>query len=53
LIIAHGLEQYTSLNIISSKSEDIKALIVKFGKGITVIKGRRGYLPKLLYENGL
>jgi uncharacterized membrane-anchored protein YitT (DUF2179 family) len=44
--IAHGLEQYTSLNIISSKSEEIKALIVKkFGKGITVIKGERGYLP--------
>lgn len=44
--IAHGLEQYTSLNIISSKSDEIKALIVKkFGKGITVIKGERGYLP--------
>ncbi|EIA07888.1 YitT family protein [Flavobacterium frigoris] len=44
--IAHGLEQYTSLNIISSKSEEIKALIVKkFGKGITIIKGERGYLP--------
>jgi len=44
--IAHGLEQYTSLHIISSKSEMIKFLIVKkFGKGITVIKGERGYLP--------
>jgi uncharacterized membrane-anchored protein YitT (DUF2179 family) len=44
--ITHGLEQYTSLNIISSKSENIKSLIVKkFGKGITVIKGERGYLP--------
>lgn len=44
--ITHGLEQYTSLHIISSKSEIIKALIVKkFGKGITVIKGERGYLP--------
>ncbi|MFV8270266.1 YitT family protein [Flavobacterium sp. GT2N3] len=44
--ITHGLEQYTSLNIISSKSEMIKSLIVKkFGKGITVIKGERGYLP--------
>lgn len=48
--IAHGIEQYTSLNIISSKSEDIKALIVKkFGKGITVIKGERGYLPETFY----
>ncbi|TDE53081.1 YitT family protein [Flavobacterium sp. GT3P67] len=44
--IAHGLEQYTSLHIISSKSEIIKSLIVKkFGKGITIIKGERGYLP--------
>ncbi|HEY4618139.1 MAG TPA: YitT family protein [Flavobacterium sp.] len=44
--ISHGVEQYTSLNIISAKSEEIKALIVKkFGKGITVIKGERGYLP--------
>lgn len=44
--ITHGLEQYTSLHIISSKSEIIKSLIVKkFGKGITVIKGERGYLP--------
>lgn len=44
--IAHGIEQYTSLNIISSKSDEIKSLIVnKFGKGITIIKGERGYLP--------
>jgi uncharacterized membrane-anchored protein YitT (DUF2179 family) len=44
--IAHGIEQYTSLHIISSKSEEIKSLIVnKFGKGITIIKGERGYLP--------
>lgn len=45
--ISHGFEQYTSLHIISSKSELIKELIVKrFGKGITVIKGERGYLPE-------
>ena len=44
--VADGLEQYTSLNIISGESEAIKSLIVeKFGKGITVIKGERGYLP--------
>ncbi|MBL7765112.1 MAG: YitT family protein [Chitinophagaceae bacterium] len=44
--IADGIEQYTSLHIISARSEEIKALIVqKFGKGITVIKGERGYLP--------
>ncbi|MBK6820044.1 MAG: YitT family protein [Bacteroidetes bacterium] len=45
--VADGLEQYTSLNIISSRSEEIKEIIVKkFGKGITVIKGERGYLPQ-------
>ncbi|ESU28473.1 putative transmembrane protein [Flavobacterium limnosediminis JC2902] len=44
--IVHGLEQYTSLHIISSESDKIKSLIVKkFGKGITIIKGERGYLP--------
>ena len=49
--IAYGVEQYTSLNIISSKSEDIKSLIVQqFGKGITVIKGERGYLPNTFNE---
>lgn len=45
--IADGIEQYTSLNIISGKSEEVKEIIVKkFGKGITVIKGERGYLPQ-------
>jgi uncharacterized membrane-anchored protein YitT (DUF2179 family) len=44
--IADGLEQYTALHIISSKSEEVKSVIVKqFGKGITIIKGERGYLP--------
>lgn len=44
--ITHGLEQYISLHVISSQSENIKSLIVnRFGKGITVIKGERGYLP--------
>ncbi|HSN47397.1 MAG TPA: DUF2179 domain-containing protein, partial [Flavobacterium sp.] len=45
--ITHGFEQYISLHIISSESELIKSLIVKkFGKGITIIKGERGYLPE-------
>lgn len=45
--ITHGVEQYTSLNIISPQSELIKSLIVKkFKKGITIIKGERGYLPE-------
>jgi uncharacterized membrane-anchored protein YitT (DUF2179 family) len=45
--IADGLEQYTALNIISAKSEEIKSIIVtKYGKGITIIKGERGFLPE-------
>lgn len=45
--VSHGVEQYTALHIISAKSQEIKELIVKkFGKGITVIKGERGYLPE-------
>ncbi|QQS30792.1 MAG: YitT family protein [Sphingobacteriales bacterium] len=44
--VTDGFEHYTSLHIISSKSDEIKELIVKgFGKGITVLKGEKGYLP--------
>ncbi len=45
--VINGIEQFTSLNIISSKNEEIKSLIVQdFKKGITVMKGERGYLPE-------
>lgn len=44
--ISQGIEQYISLHIISAKSNAIKDLIaIKFRKGITIIKGERGYLP--------
>ncbi|KAF2334849.1 YitT family protein [Flavobacterium daemonense] len=44
--ISQGVEQYISLHIISAKSDEIKDLIAnKFRKGITIIKGERGYLP--------
>ena len=44
--VVDGIEQYTTMNIISSHEEDIKNLLVNgFGKGITVYKGERGYLP--------
>jgi uncharacterized membrane-anchored protein YitT (DUF2179 family) len=50
--VAEGIEQYTSLHIISAKSETIKDIIVnKFGKGITIIKGERGYLPGNFHES--
>lgn len=44
--IVDGIEQYTAVNIISSQHEKVKAMLVNdLGKGITVYKGERGYLP--------
>jgi uncharacterized membrane-anchored protein YitT (DUF2179 family) len=44
--VVDGIEQYTAINIISSQHERIKDLMVnELGKGITVYKGERGYLP--------
>jgi len=44
--VVDGIEQYTAINIISSRHEDVKELIVnQLGKGITIYKGERGYLP--------
>lgn len=44
--VVDGIEEYISLTIISGESETIRHLIVsKFGKGITVYKGERGFLP--------
>jgi len=44
--IVDGIEQYTAVNIISAQHEKVKALLVnELGKGITVYKGERGYLP--------
>jgi uncharacterized membrane-anchored protein YitT (DUF2179 family) len=44
--VVDGIEEYTAMNIISSQPEEIKNLLVnELGKGITVYKGERGYLP--------
>jgi len=44
--VVDGIEQYTAMNIIASKQEEIKSFLVNdLGKGITVYKGERGYLP--------
>ena len=44
--VVDGIEQYTAINIISSKPEEIKEFLVnELNKGITVYKGERGYLP--------
>jgi uncharacterized membrane-anchored protein YitT (DUF2179 family) len=44
--VVDGIEEYTAMNIISSQQETIKSFLVnELGKGITVYKGIRGYLP--------
>ena len=44
--IVDGIEQYTAVNIISSQHDQVKDYLVNgLGKGITVYKGERGYLP--------
>lgn len=44
--VVDGIEEFTAMNIISSQQEAVKSLLVNdFGKGITVYKGERGYLP--------
>lgn len=42
--VVHGIEEYTSVMIISDKSEDIKkAIIEKMGRGVTILNGKGGY----------
>ncbi len=44
--VVDGIEEHTAMNIISSNHEEVKRLLVNdLGKGITVFKGERGYLP--------
>jgi uncharacterized membrane-anchored protein YitT (DUF2179 family) len=44
--VVDGIEQYTSINIISSRPDEVKEYLVnELNKGITVFKGERGYLP--------
>ena len=42
--VVHGIEEYTSVMIISDKSEEIKtAIIERMGRGVTVLKGKGGF----------
>lgn len=42
--VVHGIEEYTSVIIISEKSADIKrAIINRMGRGVTVLKGKSGF----------
>ncbi len=44
--VVEGLQAYTGVTIISGKSEEIKyELVNNLGRGITVYKGERGFLP--------
>jgi uncharacterized membrane-anchored protein YitT (DUF2179 family) len=44
--VVDGIEEYIALTIISGQSDAIRDLVVnRFGKGITVYKGERGFLP--------
>lgn len=44
--VVEGIEAYTGVTIISGQSEAIKdRLVNELGRGITVYKGERGYLP--------
>jgi uncharacterized membrane-anchored protein YitT (DUF2179 family) len=45
--VIEGVEEYTGFTIISSQSEAIKQeLVLKYGKGVTVYKGERGFLKE-------
>jgi len=42
--IIEGIEEYTGITIVSSHSEEIRAMVTeKLGMGVTVYKGRRGF----------
>jgi uncharacterized membrane-anchored protein YitT (DUF2179 family)/predicted metal-dependent HD superfamily phosphohydrolase len=44
--VIEGIQAYTGVTIISGKSDEIKhRLVNELGRGITVYKGERGYLP--------
>jgi uncharacterized membrane-anchored protein YitT (DUF2179 family) len=44
--VVEGIEAYTGVTIISGNSERIKEKLVnEMGRGITIYKGERGFLP--------
>lgn len=45
--IIEGIEEYIGVTIVSSRSEDIRQMIIhKMGRGVTVYSGKRGYGKK-------
>lgn len=44
--VVEGIQAYSGVTIVSAKSEEVKlGLVEGLGRGITVYKGERGYLP--------
>jgi len=42
--VVHGIEEYTSVIIVSQKSAEIKkAIVERMGRGVTVLRGKSGY----------
>lgn len=42
--VVHGIEEYTSVMIVSQKSDEIKKAITEnMGRGVTILKGKSGY----------
>jgi uncharacterized membrane-anchored protein YitT (DUF2179 family) len=42
--LIEGIEEYTGVTIIASRSEEIRQMIIdKLGRGVTVYKGKRGF----------
>jgi len=42
--VVHGIEEYTSVMIVSKRSAEIKqAIIERMGRGVTILKGKSGF----------
>lgn len=42
--VVHGIEEHTGVTIVSTKSEEIRQMIIeKMGRGVTIFVGRGGY----------
>lgn len=42
--VVHGIEEHTGVTIVSSKSDEIRQMIIdKMGRGVTIFVGRGGY----------
>ncbi|HEY0655207.1 MAG TPA: YitT family protein [Chryseosolibacter sp.] len=52
--VVHGIEEYTSVMIVSNKSNEIKEAIIKnMGRGVTVLKGKSGFGKQGVRDNDI